>query len=465
VSKDTVYDYLVLGGGVSGLTLAHELATSGKDLRIGLVEAQSQVGGCAQSVHQEGYLFEKGPFNLLVRDPLFEDLLVRLGNRVEVVSPSAKAKRRDLLLGGRLRKLPGSLVEAITTPILTFPQKIRVLLEPLLGKRPADPDPTLGELFRRRFGNGFVDRVLSAAVVGIFGGDADRLSARSCFSFFWEIDRSSSSFLVGGIKRRLTSRMNTRKWKGMVSFEGGLGAFCSALGEPLGEDLRVATRVESIHRAEQGFEVGTVTPDGTHRTLEAKNIVLGFDHPTAVRFLEGLALEVAEELAPIESVSLAVVNLGIAESSFQEIPEGFGFLVPKTETDVRILGTLWASSVFPHQAPPGGVAVRIFVGGVRSPEWVGLPDAELFERAFGELKRFVAINGDPETVYISRYENAVPQMVPGHTDRIDRVERLLENHPNLFLVGNYLRGVSVNDCVCHARKTALKILKNHRSED
>jgi oxygen-dependent protoporphyrinogen oxidase len=451
-------EVLVLGAGVSGLTLAHDLARAGLDVR--LIDRADEVGGCAQTVRQDGFQFEKGPFNLLVRDPLFEDLLVELGDSLEVLPPSPQAKRRDLIFRGKRRKLPGSLLEAATTPLLNPLQKLRILLEPILGRRPATDDPTLGELFRRRFGNAFAERILSAAVVGIFGGDSERLSARSCFSFFWEIDRDSSSFLIGGIKRRLNSRMNTRRWKGMVSFEGGVGAFCHALAEPLGDSLHLSTEALSVQRAEGTYLVEASGPNGQPFEFQAKNLVFGMDLPSALRHLRSLSPEIVAELEPVESVGLAVVNLGFGPDAFSEPPQGFGFLVPATERGVNILGTLFASSVFPPQAPEGCHALRVFVGGVRSPEWLDLPEEELVDRSLLELSRFVEIKEAPRTVFVSRYKEAVPQFYPGHSDRIERVERLLQAHPGLYLVGNYLHGVSVNDCVVNCRRTARRVTED-----
>ncbi len=164
-------EYLVLGAGVSGLTIAHDLEAAGKE--VCLIEKDTVVGGCAQTVSLGGFLFEKGPFNLLVRDPLFEELIDRISDHVEVVSYSEEAKRREIVYNGRREPLPSSLMGAIKTPLLSPLGKLRFLLEPIVGRRPKEPDPTLGDLFRRRFGNEFVDRILSAAVVGIFSGDCN----------------------------------------------------------------------------------------------------------------------------------------------------------------------------------------------------------------------------------------------------------------------------------------------------
>jgi oxygen-dependent protoporphyrinogen oxidase len=299
---------------------------------------------------------------------------------------------------------------------------------------------------------------LSAAVVGIFAGDCNRLSAKSCFRFFWEIDKDSWSFLVGGIKRRLNSRMNTRKWKGMVSFRGGLGSFCEALAHPLADRIHLNTAVERIERNGPIFKVTAKTVAGDAVQFSTPNLILGMDLTGAISFLETLAPETAEELKPIESASLAVVNLGFSSEAFVAPPVGFGFLVPEREKGVKILGTLFASSVFPHQAPEGCHSLRVFVGGYRNPELLTLSDAELSQHAVAELSKLVELKEPPLLVQVSRYPQSIPQMVSGHSERIERVEQKLKKYPGLHLVGNYLHGVSVNDCICHARRTAQKLL-------
>ncbi|MCA9412934.1 MAG: protoporphyrinogen oxidase [Candidatus Omnitrophica bacterium] len=449
-------EFLVLGAGVSGLAIAHDLAVAGKEVTV--IDKDSVVGGCAQTVSIGGFLFEKGPFNLLVRDPLFEGLVDQVSDRVEVVSYSDAAKRREIVRNGRREPLPQSLMGAIKTPLLSPWGKVRLMLEPLLGRRPHDPDPTLGDLFRRRFGSQFVDRILSAAVVGIFAGDCNELSAKSCFRFFWEIDKDNWSFLVGGIKRRLTSRMNKRKWKGMVSFRGGLGSFCEALAHPVGDRLHLGTTVDRIEQQDGAYRVETHSASGESQVFVTPHLILGMDLKGALPFLQELAPTVAQKLEPIESASLAVVNLGFSSEAFEEPPVGFGFLVPEGERDIRVLGTLFASSVFPHQAPEGCHSLRVFVGGYRQPDLLSLSDEELSHHAVSELSKLMEIKQAPLLVQVSRYPESIPQMVSGHSARIEEVEEDLKQHPGLHLVGNYLHGVSVNDCICHARRTAAELI-------
>ncbi len=265
--------------------------------------------------------------------------------------------------------------------------------------------------------------------------------------------------MIGGIKRRLNSRMNTRKWKGMVSFQGGLGSFCEALAHPLGERVHLGTTVTRIEREEAGYRVIATSGSDGEQIFTTPHLIFGLDLNGAIPFLEGLAPGVAQKLKPIESASLAVVNFGFDNDAFDEPPFGFGFLDPQGEKEIHILGALYASSVFPHQAPEGCHALRVFIGGHRQPELLSVSDEELSQHAVSELSKLMRIKQAPLLVQVSRYPFSIPQMVSGHSARIEEVEKDLQQYPGLHLVGNYLHGVSVNDCICHARRSAAKLIQ------
>lgn len=87
--SERVRDVIVIGGGISGLTTAWHLKRAGVDTC--LLEANHTVGGCTRTERREGFLLEKGPFNVMVRDPAFEELLVALSDKLSVVSASPAA--------------------------------------------------------------------------------------------------------------------------------------------------------------------------------------------------------------------------------------------------------------------------------------------------------------------------------------------------------------------------------------
>ena len=69
----TSRDVIVIGAGISGLTAAWRLKQAGVDVCV--LESEHEVGGAMRTERRDGFLLEKGPFNVIVRDGAFERLL------------------------------------------------------------------------------------------------------------------------------------------------------------------------------------------------------------------------------------------------------------------------------------------------------------------------------------------------------------------------------------------------------
>ena len=97
---NNIRDVIVVGGGISGLTAAWHLKQAGVD--VCLLEAAAEVGGCTRTERRDGFLLDKGPFNVIVRDPTFQALLEALGDDTRVVTADRAARKRYLYRRGRL---------------------------------------------------------------------------------------------------------------------------------------------------------------------------------------------------------------------------------------------------------------------------------------------------------------------------------------------------------------------------
>jgi oxygen-dependent protoporphyrinogen oxidase len=58
---------------------------------------------------------------------------------------------------------------------------------------------------------------------------------------------------------------------------------------------------------------------------------------------------------------------------------------------------------------------------------------------------------------ITRYERAIPQYALGHAARVERIESALREVPGLWIAGNYLRGISLGDCIKQAEHIASEV--------
>jgi monoamine oxidase len=93
------HDVLVIGGGVSGLTAAIELATHGADVRV--VEARSRLGGRIATDDVAGLSVETGGEFLDAVDTPFARLLGALDVELEPAVHEKQPERGAVVLGGR----------------------------------------------------------------------------------------------------------------------------------------------------------------------------------------------------------------------------------------------------------------------------------------------------------------------------------------------------------------------------
>jgi oxygen-dependent protoporphyrinogen oxidase len=455
--NETSRDVVVVGGGISGLTAAWRLKKAGVD--VCLIESKSQVGGCATTKQRDGFLLEQGPFNVIVRHEAFEELLADMSDEINVVTASRAARARYIYHHGRLHKVPTNPVSLATTGLLSLWARLR-LISGLLYSRQAKGEETIEQVVTRRFGKEMADTIVSAVIAGIFAGDIRKLSLKGCFPTVHGVDAEARSLIGYGIRMALGGKKERRKrrWRGLVSIDEGLGGLTAALGRRLGADLLEGCTVHSVGAAGSEDGGGYIVKysggkDGAG-SVRGRRVVLATPVYRTAELIRPLAPGASGLLESIESTSLVVLNLGFRAADIGHPMQGYGFLVPHNEPEFPLLGVLWADSIFPHHAPAGHRLIRVFIGGARDPEAVSQSDDALLARSMDAIRPLLQVRGEPRLVDVCRWKNAVPQNQVGHHERIGRVRSVVGGLDGLTLIGNYLEGVSLNDCVRVASKVA-----------
>ncbi len=459
-------EVLVIGGGISGLTLAWKLKKAGVD--VCLMDAAERMGGCSQTTHKDGFLLERGPFNVMVRDPSFEQLLEDVADTVSVVPADDAAKLRYIYRRGQLHVVPTNPLALMTTKLLSLGARARLFRGLLWSKRPQFNEETIEQAVSRRLGYEVADTIVSAAVNGILAGDINKLTLAACFPSGARIDAEMRSPIGYGLRKAIAGSnkkrsKHKRKWRGLVSVEGGLGVFMDALASRLGDDCLTNCQVKSVSPDDEGYTVAYESPQGSKHglsTLKCRRIVLALPVAQAAHVLSESFPDAASALEPITSSPITVVNLGFRERDVGHHLRGFGFLVPRNEAGMPVLGALFSDSVFPHHAPKGHRLIRVFLGGAQQPEVKDLTDEQLKIRAIDGLRDLLQITGEPVLVDMIRYSAAIPQYHAGHRDHIARFRNAVSACPGLYAVGNYLDGASLNDCVRVAHLCADSIIKD-----
>ena len=448
----------IVGAGISGLATAQAILAREPGAEISLFEASGRIGGKVETeLTPEGYLCEWGVNAFLDKSPRTLELCAEVG--LSPVRGDESAKKRYVYSEGELHKLPDKPPEFLASRLLSWRGRLRVLGEVFSG--PGDgSDETLEMFGTRHLGREAYEKLIDPMASGVFAGDATQLSLKSCFPRMRELEAQHGSLIRALIRlqkeaRRAGSKDTPGPAPGgmLTSFAGGMSVLTDTLGTQLGSRIRLSTPVDAV-----AFENGLYAlqlADGSREEFDA--VVAAAPAWAQARILKDLSPGIAGELETIPYPPVAVVCLGYDRSAIGPGVDGFGFLVPSRERR-HILGTVVDSNVFPNRAPAGKVLLRTLVGGARSPDLAELPDQQLTQRVLADLKDITGIAAEPEFVSIYRHERAIPQYLVGHGDRLARIDQELERFPGLLLTGNAYRGVSLNDCVLNAQKTAQSVV-------
>lgn len=404
----------VLGAGIAGLTTAHHLAGHHE---VVVFEARDHPGGNIRTEEVAGCRVEWGPNGFLDNEPATLELVRELGLENRLVHARQEAARRFLWRDGRLRLLPTSPPAFLRSDCLPWRARCRALLEPFIRRPAAGTDEeSVHDFALRRLGRGAAEILVDAMVTGIFAGDPRRLSLADAFPRLAAMEREHGSLLKGAMRGGL-GRHGT-----LTSFDRGMEVLIEALADRL--DVRTGSTLE---RLPTGF-------DRIICTIPAQRAALLVDEP------------LADCLQRIPSAPIAV--LALIFRTPLPVPEAFGFLVPHGQ-GLRILGTLYDSSIFPVRAPEGFRLFRVLIGGRRDPEAVTLGDEELLAIAARDLHRAWGTFPDPHAVHVIRHPLGIAQYEQGHGALLAEIERLAP--PQLRFAGSWYRGVALNACIREAR--------------
>jgi oxygen-dependent protoporphyrinogen oxidase len=351
----------------------------------------------------------------------------------------------------------------LTSSLLSARTKWKIARDAFGSTRPQADDESVATFVRRKFGAQLLDRLVGPFVSGIYAGDPERLSLRSAFPQLYEAEKSAGS-VIRGMKRAARSKKGPRERPSLLSFSGGNETIVRALAGKISSVLRVSTEVVGITVRGEGparFEI-RVSEAGRQQTISTERLVLATSADVAGALLRDVNPAFAPVMAGIEYAPIAVVSLGYRRQDITHSLEGFGFLVPRSN-GLRVLGTVWNSSLFPGRAPAGHVLLTSFVGGAADPAAAALSAQQLCDLVHREIAPLLQIHSAPVFSHVQVYQRALPQYNIGHAERLAALEGLRAQLPGLFFVGNYLQGPAIGNCVQLAMDTAEAIASQVKS--
>lgn len=349
----------IVGAGLTGLALAHELRRLGADHVV--LEASDRVGGVIRSDRVQGRLVEHGPQRARLTQQMTR-LIGELDLADQVITAPAGLSL-FVFADARLRPVPLSVRELLRSDLLSPPARLRVLLEPLTAA-PRDHE-RVSELLTRKMGAQAYHRMLGPLYGGLYASDpADMVVGLSLGATLRDLGVSRSLLLP------LLRRGGRVSPPPAISFADGLETLPRALYAAHRDRVRLGARVAAIRRDGSGFRLRVGTDD-----LHADRVVLTVDAGQAAAMLREPAPGEADRISELRYNPLAIVHL-LAEGT----PEALGYQVALGEE------LLTRGVTFNHWMFRGESVHTAFLGGSRGARVAEMSDGAVADAAVDEFR-------------------------------------------------------------------------------
>jgi oxygen-dependent protoporphyrinogen oxidase len=466
----------IIGGGISGLAAAfrlRELAAAREIvLEVAIFERGMRLGGALDTIRRDRFVIETGADSFLSEKPAAVQLAERLGIASELIGTQQQFRKTFVVRGGRLVEIPeGFSLLAPTwfgplmkSPLFSAKGKLRMMIEPLIPRRRATADESLGAFVRRRLGREVLARVAQPLAGGIYTADPEVLSIGATMPRFVEMERRYGSVIRGlraAARTRNTEARGTSgaRWSLFLGFKHGVRTIVDALASRLEGSIHYGAELVALNRLP-----GAARPDGSTATswrlefrggtnLDADAIVCAAPAFAIAPIIQPIDAALASMLAVIKYASAATVNMAFRAADFPQPPAAFGFVVPVVERR-RIIAGSFSSLKFDGRAPAGMILARVFMGGALQTEMMNLDDAEMISAAREEFASLLGVRAEPALTCVRRWPDSMPQYAVGHLESVAKIKRAVEGIAGLTLAGAYLRGVGIPDCIASGERAA-----------
>jgi oxygen-dependent protoporphyrinogen oxidase len=435
----------VIGAGITGLTAAFELRQQGIDCSV--FEASDRVGGCIQTLRENGFLVECGPNSILDTHPDLGHLITRLGLEGNKLLPHASAENRFIVRDGEVIALPTSPPAFFKSKAFSTKAKLALLKEPFI-KTKSNESESLADFVVRRLGQEFLDYAINPFVGGVYAGDPARLSTCHAFPKLYALEQEYGSLIKGaikGAKKRKQRAEVASKDARMFTFDDGMEVLPRQLADKLGDAVRLNTPIESVQQGEAGaWKVNNEAFSDVLLAIPAHampQLTTPFD---------------TGPFGEIHYPAVASLSLGFNENQFTHPLNGFGMLIPKVENHYS-LGALFPSSIFSGRAPVGATLLTVFVGGAMTPERAMQNETFMLQQVLEDLQQLLGLRGEPEYKRLSVWPRAIPQYEIGYERHLDRMKRIETEYPGIHFAGHYRDGISVANSILSGLKIAKQI--------
>lgn len=463
---------LVVGGGISGLLAARDLAAAGCTVTV--LEAGPAWGGCVGSHEVAGLTLDSGAESFATRSDAVARLCTELGLAGRIVPPRP---------GGAWVQLPSGPRELPRTGVLGIPANpwdpevrrtlgvlgsLRASLDRLLpASVGAGGDVTsVAALVRARMGSRVLERLVSPVVGGVHSADPGLLDVDMVAPGLRAGLRKHGSLAAAvaaqrrgpGTSAASPAARQAKAGSAVAGLEGGMHTLVDALVADLrgrGVTLMAGTAAGAVSRTSDGWEI-----EAAGSTFHSALLVVAVDGPAAVGLLEGAVPAIAGK-KPAAGPDVKLVTLVLDNPDLDRRPRGTGILVAPQTPGVEAKALTHATGKWDWleaAAGPGRHVVRLSYGRVDgAPAQPAGPetDQELFAAALRDASSLLGVRiteGDVRGWDVVRWRGSLPFAAVGHRARAAEIRQACTAAGGLAVVGGWVAGNGLAAVVADTRE-------------
>jgi oxygen-dependent protoporphyrinogen oxidase len=469
----------VIGGGITGLAAARRLVKEHPDFETTLIERDTETGGKARTIHDDGFVVELGPESYIAAKEWMTELCRELGLADQLQTTRPENRGSMVLWDGRLHPTPEGLSGLVPTRIgpvfrsslLSPVGKLRFMLDWIIPPRKDESDESLASFVSRRVGREAYERLIEPLMAGIYAGDGEKLSIAASFPQLRAAEREHGSLVRGVIRNRQRAQAAGRvPPAGFLTPKGGIGEIMRALTADIqarGVRVMTGTSVIALHERQPGNQAPTspryelTLSNGETRSADA--VVLATPASVTADLLgtpeSPLDAQASTLLRTIPFVSSVTMSLAYRREDVPHPLNRYGYVVARVQKR-PILASTWTSSKWANRAPEGMVLLRAFIGRAGGVDGADLDDETVIRLARDEFHEILGITVPPRQTWIARWKNGSPQYTVGHLDRLAQIERQITTHPGLAVAGCSYHGVGLPDCLRSGERAADQVVSS-----
>ncbi|HET7415335.1 MAG TPA: protoporphyrinogen oxidase [Arthrobacter sp.] len=477
---------VVIGGGISGLLAARELAAAGADVTV--LEATGRFGGCVGSHEVASLTLDSGAESFATRSPAVSDLISELGLEDRLVEPNPE---------GAWVQLPEGAVPLPKTGVLGIPAdpwahevrralgfwgSVRASVDKWLPASVGTKEETasVSDLVTARMGRIVLERLVMPVVGGVHSADPAILDVDMVAP---NLRRMVAEH--GSLARAVTElRARAKAGSAVASLAGGMHQLVTALiGELKRSKVQLVTDT-AVTGLQRSDESGKWVVHSASRKWATDAVVVATPGPAAADLLAGSIPEL-EEIRPEPGHQIKLVTLVLDMPELDTPSRGTGILVAPQTPGIQAKALTHATSKWAwlaDEAGPGTHVLRLSYGRMgptgstnhgdsREESRIAaelhdagergktepVTDTELLDAAVSDAAALLGVHFTAADLLgsgIVRWQGALPFAAVGHRKRIEYARELINRLPALAVVGSWVAGTGLAAVTADARKSA-----------